>query len=220
MAGRVVRARLGDRAHYQPIRSRLCDSSRIEDVVAALLELFPFRRLYIADLDALLGRPRQWFAIDAVRRVAPRLMLWLDAGLRTAAELSALGEHVTPVLASETLTAAAVEQLLAAFPSAVLSLDYRGDRPLGEPTFLERLQAWPADVIVMNLTQVGSGLGPDFRALPAVHRRAPQARVYVAGGIRDVPDLRRCCQAGAAGALVASVLHDGRIQRGDLERLR
>jgi phosphoribosylformimino-5-aminoimidazole carboxamide ribotide isomerase len=215
----VVHARFGDRAHYRPIRSRLCASARIEDVVAGLLDLFAFERLYIADLDALLGRQRQLAAIAAVRRMAPGLSLWIDAAIRDEQDLATVAEHGTPVLASETLAAADAEQLLAACPTAVLSIDTQGDRLLGEPALLERPQRWPAHVIAMNLARVGSDLGPDLEQIRRLRRLAPRSRVYAAGGVRDAADLRRCRETGAAGVLIASALHDGRIQRAELELL-
>jgi len=55
----------------------------------------------------------------------------IDAGVRDGQDLAAIAERGMPVLASETLTAAGVEQLLAACPTAVLSVDYRGDHLLG-----------------------------------------------------------------------------------------
>jgi len=216
MAGQVVHARLGDRAHYQPIRSRICKSARVEPVVRGLLALFGFRRLYAADLDALQGRPRQLAAIDAVRRVAPGVRLWIDAGIRAAADLPQVAERGTPVLASEALDAAAASELLAACPGAVLSIDYRGSRFIGDPAWLEASSRWPAEVIAMNLAHVGSDLGPDLKLVEALRRMAPQSRLYVGGGVRNADDLRRCRQAGAAGALVASALHDGRLGRSDL----
>jgi len=214
-----VHARFGDRAHYRPIRSRLCDSARVEEVVAVLLDLFAFRRLYVADLDALLGHRRQLAAIDAVRRMAPQLSLWIDSAIRDSEDLAAIAERGTPVLASETLTATDAERLLAACPTAVLSIDTLGDRLLGEPALLERLRHWPAHVIAMNLARVGSGRGPDLKQLSTLRRLAPRSRLYAAGGVRNALDLRRCRQAGAAGVLVASALHDGRIKRADLEAL-
>ncbi len=187
--------------------------------MAALLDRFAFRRLYIADLDALLGRQRQLAAIAAIRRMGPALSLWIDAAVRNEQDLAAISEHGTPVLASETLPAADVERLLAACPTAVLSIDTRGDRLLGEPALLERPQYWPPDVIAMTLARIGSDLGPDLEQIGALHRLAPRSRVYAAGGVRDARDLRRCREAGAAGALVASALHDGRITRPDLESI-
>jgi HisA/HisF family protein len=219
MGGLVVHAQFGDRAHYRPIRSRLCGSPRIEDVVSALLELFAFRHLYVADLDALLGRPQQLPALDAVRRIAPGLSLWIDAGIRTGSQLSAVGARGTPVLATETLAASEAEELLTHCPDAVLSVDYRGERALGDPAFLQQLKIPPARIIAMNLARVGSGQGPDLTSIDALRRLAPTSRFYAAGGVRNAVDLQRCRQAGVAGVLVASALHDGRIGRADLELL-
>jgi HisA/HisF family protein len=220
MGGLVVHARLGDRANYRPIRSRLCDSPRIEDIVSALLDLFAFRRLYVADLDALLGGPSQLSAIDTVRRIAPALHLWIDAGIRDEPDLAAIAARGTPVLGSETLAAADADRLFKACPAAVLSLDYQGERFLGEPALLERPQRWPADLIAMNLARVGSDLGPDLHRLETLRRLAPRSRVYVAGGVQSAAQLRLCRGAGAAGALVASALHDGRITRAELEGVK
>ncbi len=216
MGGLVVHARLGDRAHYRPIHSQLSASARIEDIVPALLGLHRFQRMYIADVDALLGRPRQLTTIDAVRKIAPGLTLWIDAGIRDGHDLAAVAERGTPVLASETLTAHAADQLFAACAHAVLSVDYRGQRLLGEPALLERLTRWPPDVIAMDLARVGSGRGPDLSHIAALRRLAPRARLYAAGGVRNALDLQRCREAGAAGVLVASALHDGRIKASDL----
>ena len=158
-------------------------------------------------------------SIDAVRRLAPGLPLWIDAGIRDRQDLRCIAELGTPVLASETLTADVAEPLLAEAPGAVLSIDYRGDQFLGEPALLERPQRWPARVIAMNLARVGSRLGPDLDRVEALRRLSPRSRVYVAGGVRGAPDLHACRSAGAAGVLVASALHDGRIQRADLMQL-
>jgi phosphoribosylformimino-5-aminoimidazole carboxamide ribotide isomerase len=106
MGGQVVHARRGDRAHYRPIRSSLCRSARIEDVVCGLLALHRFRHLYVADLDALLGGAPQLAAIDRARRAAGALELWIDAGIRRREDLAPIESRGTPVLASETLTGA------------------------------------------------------------------------------------------------------------------
>jgi phosphoribosylformimino-5-aminoimidazole carboxamide ribotide isomerase len=153
-----------------------------------------------------------------VRQAAPGLPLWIDAGIRDGQDLPEIAERGTPVLATETLSAAAAERLLAACPSAVLSLDFRGERLLGEPALLQRLQRWPAHVIAMNLARVGSALGPDLEQIAVLRRLAPRSRWYAAGGVRNGQDLRGCREAGAAGVLVASALHDGCITRADVER--
>jgi len=64
-------------------------------------------------------------------------------------------------------------------------------------------------VIVMTLSRVGAGTGPDLAAIGAVARRRPGLRVYAAGGVRDPGDVAELQRIGAAGALVASAIHDG-----------
>ena len=39
----------------------------------------------------------------------------------------------------------------------------------------------------------------------------PGVSIYAGGGVRDDPDLRALEAAGAAGALVATALHEGRV---------
>ena len=63
----------------------------------------------------------------------------------------------------------------------------------------------------MTLGRVGSGAGPDLDRLAAIRARAGARRLYAAGGVRDKADLAALKDAGAAGVLVASALHDGKI---------
>jgi phosphoribosylformimino-5-aminoimidazole carboxamide ribotide isomerase len=61
------------------------------------------------------------------------------------------------------------------------------------------------------LERVGSGSGVDFGRLADLKRRAPQRSVYAAGGVKGEDDLARLQTAGAAGVLLASALHDGKL---------
>jgi phosphoribosylformimino-5-aminoimidazole carboxamide ribotide isomerase len=47
----------------------------------------------------------------------------------------------------------------------------------------------------------------------------PKRRVYAAGGVRDMDDVRALRDAGASGVLVATALHEGKIKAGDLEEI-
>ena len=51
--GIVVHARGGERANYQPLKSLLTQSVKLEQVIDDLLAWYPFKQLYIADLDAI-----------------------------------------------------------------------------------------------------------------------------------------------------------------------
>jgi uncharacterized protein related to proFAR isomerase len=144
--------------------------------------------------------------------------LWLDAGVGAAASMRAqIGDDATRVVTifgSESLRSRGdFEACFAADPHAALSLDRRDGQPLDAAGCWELPALWPARVIVMTLERVGADAGPDLDTLRSVQARAPKAALMGAGGIRNAADLARAQEAGAAGWLVASALHDGRLPR-------
>lgn len=218
--GEVVRAARGDRASYRPIVSPLCRSHAPLTVARILCAHCDSDQLYVADLDALQGGAAQLAVLAALLDDQPRLRLWVDAGLsdgegaRTL--LAALGtraDRVVPVFGSESIASA--EALAGCFapgdPDAVLSLDRLRGRRLDASGAWDTPTCWPRRVIVMTLERVGADTGPDLETLAEVRARSPSTALIGAGGIRDAEDLERAAAAGAAGWLVASALHDGRI---------
>ncbi len=217
MDGQVVRAFGGRRDEYRPLESALCDSSRPEAVVEGLLALYPFRRIYIADLDAILGRGNHGSVVEGLQRLHPDLEFWVDGGFSDAAAAEAwhAAGRGRPVLGTESL---AVLPERDAWPAqGVLSLDFRGDDFLGSATLLQYPERWPAEVIVMTLARVGMDAGPDLARLTQLQRLNTACRMYAAGGVRQIDDLAALARAGAAGVLLASALHDGRLSRPELD---
>ena len=215
--GIVVHARRGDRDNYRALLTPFATCPEPLAVVDGLLGFRDFTHLYIADLDAIAGRPAHRAVVHDIARRYPHLTVWLDAGLSAPRQLAELPKlpNIDFVLGSESIpTLAAYAALCAALPSArrVLSLD-RGPRGqvLGSDALFESAALWPARVIHMTLARVGSGGGPDFDGLAALRSRAPHCAVYAAGGVRDEADLHALAAHGMAGALVATALHDGRI---------
>lgn len=222
MGGAVVHARAGERDRYRPLVSRLAPSSEPLDVVRGLLALHPFRSLYIADLDAIRKQGAHVATVRQVRDEVPNLSLWIDAGF--AADCTCrkflkggLG-HL--VLGSESQLDAELLECLADEPRLILSLDFKGDVPLGPAAIFDRTELWPERVIVMTLAAVGGSGGPDLGRLREILARAGRRRVYAAGGVRSREDLDALAALGCAGVLVASALHDGRITAADLAGLR
>ncbi|WP_247878339.1 HisA/HisF-related TIM barrel protein [Azospirillum sp. TSO22-1] len=224
LGGTVVHARQGDRSRYQPLQSSLCAGSAPEDVVEGLLRLHPFRSLYVADLDAIrrTGDHRAVTARLAAR--FPQLILWVDAGVNGPREAVAVLEHGARVVVAGTESLASAADLVAiraAVPTGALalSLDWLGDRFLGPPELEHGADAWPERVIVMTLARVGSAAGPDVERLSAVQARADGRSVYAAGGVRGAEDLEALARMGVAGVLLASALHDGRLEKSVIGRL-
>ncbi len=219
--GEVVHARRGERAAYQAIESRLCEGAQPLTVVRALLDLHPFRTLYLADLDAIQGAGDHSSIVAQIRDAFPELELWVDSGISGR---EALSDWITaqlgrPVIGSESLRdQATLRDVLAQLQAApgesthwVLSLDFRGHDFLGPTDLLEDTGLWPRRVLAMNLARVGSQLGPDLELIRRLTRLAPGREIFAAGGVRDASDLEAAAAAGAAGALIATALHDGRI---------
>ncbi len=218
--GRVVRAQRGERHLYTPIKTPLSPTSRPADVVAGFLTLHEFRAIYVADLDAIEGTGSNSACIAGLEATFPDLSFWVDAGTGTGAEAFAwLAAHRGDlVLGSESLRDADFVARLPTWPRSILSLDFRGEQFDGPECLAEDETLWPARLIVMTLARVGSHAGPDLDRLRKIRAKAADRhRVYAAGGVRGLEDLRLLEQAGIAGVLVASALHDGQISAKHLE---
>ena len=189
-------------------------------MVQALLELYPFKTLYIADLDAISGHGDHQSVIFALRTRYPQLEIWLDPGIKQPEQLALWnGLELNLIIGSEGLVSRRQYELLveALEPRrTLLSLDFKREGYIGAVEVLGNAALWPQRLIAMTLQHVGSGQGPDLKLLQELILRAGHGRVYAAGGIRDRRDLEQLKQIGVAGALIASALHDGQITAPDL----
>jgi uncharacterized protein related to proFAR isomerase len=223
LAGRAVHARAGRRDSYEPVRGG--------DAVALArwyMRDVGLTELYAADLDAILGRPRQDSLVASIAALgAP---LWLDAGAasvgdaRHALELAA----AVAVIGLETLPSyGALAQICASVGGdrVAFSLDLRDGQPIvtsgvvdesapNEPAHVVAGRAADAGVgalIVIDLARVGTGTGLDLALVARVRDAVPGLTLLAGGGIRGPEDLARLADAGCDGALVATALQDGRL---------
>ncbi|MBW9272432.1 MAG: nickel transporter [Candidatus Thiodiazotropha sp. (ex. Lucinisca nassula)] len=216
MHNRVVVANSGKRHAYAAADTPLCRSSRPQEVLSALLDLYPFDTLYIADLDAICGSGSNLELIYALHLKYPEINLWVDNGLT---DLGRLCGFARPVIGTESIVSCEqLAHLVASLPSPVLSLDYHGDHFKGPAGLDRHVDYWPEDVIVMSLTRVGTSTGPDTTRLQQFLNLQPRLRLYAAGGIRDQQDLQQLRSIGAAGVLLSTALHQGAIDHGVIDR--
>jgi phosphoribosylformimino-5-aminoimidazole carboxamide ribotide isomerase len=219
MHGQVVHARFGLRQHYQPIQSLLCDSSEPIAVISTLLELYPFDRLYIADLAAIQGESDHFQAVKAIKDTFPQLEIWLDSGIASVNDLQALKDlTVSHVIGSENIksTDAIVELKKVLNRELILSLDFNAQGFLGPAELLETSQYWPQQIIAMTLYKVGSHAGADIALLKALIDTNPTHNVYAAGGVRNLEDLKKISEIGITGALIASALHNKQLSGAEI----
>jgi HisA/HisF family protein len=207
MGGEAVRAVAGRRADYRPLKTPLAASSDPCAVAEGFLRLYPFKTIYLADLDAILERGGNDDALARLVAAFPRIEFWLDRGGRAPPAAA----NFVRVIGSESLTPDLPAPDFSQERDAILSLDFDAAGFRG-PAELEKQPAlWPKRVIAMTLARIGAGAGPDFERLALIKARAGRREVYAAGGLRGAEDLARLAGLGLAGALVATALHEGRI---------
>ena len=185
-------------------------------MVSALLGLYPFKKLYIADLDAIRDTGNNNALIRQLHHKYPELHIWVDRGIRNTADLLEFYRWDTghAVIGSETLCNPEIfgeAQKLIIRPAPILSLDYQDDRFLGPPALQSNPALWPKRVISMTLTRVGTDQGPDLKRLEHLRAVSPATKLFAAGGIRGKDDLKILDSLGLKGALLASALHNGAI---------
>ena len=227
----VVHAKRGQRQHYQPIKSLLTTSSAPLHIVTALLELYPFQTLYIADLDAICGTGNNDSAIEAISQVYPNLTIWLDCGIgQMNACALYIGGNIRPVVGSENIQNLQDYRAIsyACQSKHVLSLDYctGHDLNIGATGIAELHESaifWPDDTICMTLNAVGSNQGVDIERLNMLikmnNARKSWSRLYAAGGVRNLADLQALAEMGVTGALIATALHNKQLSADDIAAL-
>ena len=231
----VVHAKRGQRQHYQPIQSLLTASSAPLEIVTAILELYPFQTLYIADLDAICGTGNNGSTIEAISQVYPNLTIWLDCGIgQMNARALHIGGNIRPVVGSENIQTLQDYRAIsyACQSKHVLSLDYSTAHDLnhdlnigamGIAELYESARFWPDDTICMTLNAVGINQGVDIERLNMLikmnNARKSQSRLYAAGGVRNLADLQVLTEIGVTGALVATALHNKQLSADDIEGL-
>jgi len=224
----AVHAVRGRRDEYHPMRSVLSESAKPLDIARAFRK-FGFEELYVADLDAILGKSSN---VGLLRRIKAEtdLSIMVDAGvsdLRSAERLFKSGISEV-ILGSETLRRLDfVGDAITRFGEdrVIASLDLIRGRvvarsesinsmnPLMFATMLEEMGV--RKIIVLDLQNVGSREGVELQVPKQILRKL-ELKVITGGGVRHIRDLKKLKEIGVSGALVATVLHTGILSQTEL----
>lgn len=229
--GRIVHAVAGRRHRYAPIRSSLTDSSAPLAVARALRSSLGLRRLYVADLDALVrGAEPDWTTIELLATDAFDLLI--DAAVRDVARarrLESAGASEIVVALESLGSPSDLDEVLAKVgpERTVFSLDLQGGRPVGGPPAWQSLsppeivdevvRIGACRILLLDLAAVGTGAGWPLECLAReALANHPGLELLSGGGVRGPRDLEALSRCGVRGALVATALHDGSLGRRDL----
>lgn len=226
----VVHAVRGKRKEYQPLESVLsCSADPIE--VASTFKAVGFKKLYVADLDNIMGEGR---CFPVIKRIAEctELKVMVDAGIadaRKALEAFQLGASEIVVGTETLLSLDFVEEAVGLFGSerVIVSLDLLNGKVLskseetksmGAVALVGKFQEMGATrIIVLDLARVGAGEGVDLPLLKQILGHS-SVQVFVGGGVRNIQDLEDLKAFGVHGALLATALHSGRITVEELQK--
>ncbi len=228
--GVTVHAVRGRRKEYQPLKSILCNSSDPLTVVSAF-KACGFKKLYAADLNAILGRGENSAIFGEIaEKTAMELMV--DAGVDDLKKARRLLQNKVAkiVIGTETLpNLRFVQEAIECFGSerVVVSLDLMKGKvlckseqaklmsPLVLARELENMGA--TEMIILDLARVGSSKGVDYELLKKI-MRSLKIKVLVGGGVRDIKDLLELQNIGLDGVLLATALHSGKISVEELRK--
>jgi phosphoribosylformimino-5-aminoimidazole carboxamide ribotide isomerase len=220
--GHLVHACAGQRQRYLPLHSPLVGSTLLE-TAQRLCRAAGSQRVYVADLDALLGESTNAAITELLGQLHVDEIL-LDRG---RALDPTLPQHVRPILPLEANWSAQEHaQWLTVLQQRrpIFSLDlYRGQMLNGH-------QAWsimePCDIpsllrqaygvgyrsfLVLDLAYVGmaQGVSALTPVVSSIRQLWPEVEIIAGGGIRDEYDCHILLNAGADALLVATALHKG-----------
>jgi phosphoribosylformimino-5-aminoimidazole carboxamide ribotide isomerase len=227
--GIAVHGIRGERKQYQPLKSLLCASSDPLDIASAFNSQ-GFTSIYLADLDAILGKPANF---DIYRQIMSQtgLDLMVDAGIADIARakevLAAKASKI--VIGSETLSNLDfVAHAVRAFGEdrVVVSIDQKDSKILSASediasidaiSFAQKLSSIGVrQIILLDLDRVGTEHGINWAILKTILEKI-EVEVLVGGGIRSLQELEDLRKLGVSGALVATVLHNGKLTVDELK---
>jgi len=227
--GIAVHGIRGERKRYQPLKSLLCTSADPMNIASAF-ESLGFSSLYLADLDAILGKSAN-FNIYRQIMTKTRLDLMVDAGIADLAQAEKVLETGVSkiVIGSETLNSLDfVSQAVSTFGEdrVVVSIDQKAGKVLSASEAIALMDAVSVaqklaslsvrQLILLDLDRVGTEHGINRTVLRNI-LETTGVEVLVGGGIRSLQELEELRTLGISGALVATVLHNGKLAVDELK---
>lgn len=228
----VVHAVKGNRGDYKPLKSKLCSSTE-PTVVAGVFKDLGFKKLYVADLDAILGKGDNTGVLkDIVEQTG--LHLIVDAGITETKKAQLLFQNkVTQVIiGTETLQDLNfVREAVSFFGNerVVVSLDLMKNKVLCKAELTKPMDVFEvalsmqkmgvSQIILLDLTRVGSNEGVDTAFLKKF-KNTVAVDLLVGGGVRNIKEVVLLRDMNIAGVLVATALHSGQLSVDELKQTK
>jgi len=228
--GVAVHGIRGERKQYQLLKSVICKSADQPLDIASAFKSLGFSGLYLADLDAILGNSANYNIYGKI--VAQTgLDLMVDAGITNITKADEVLAADVPkiVVGSETLTNLDfLGQAIKVFGEnkIVVSIDLKHGKVLSASEVIAQMdavsfaqelgQVGVKQIILLDLDRVGTEHGINFPLLQTLIEKTG-VEVLVGGGIRTLKELEELRELGLSGALIATILHNGKLDVNELK---
>ncbi|MBN2417897.1 MAG: hypothetical protein JXL81_00800 [Deltaproteobacteria bacterium] len=232
LEGRVVHGVRGKREKYRPVESLLVPGSDPVEVAGALIKETGCSEIYIADLDAILGKGDNSKIITGIFEKYG-VSLWVDAAAFDAPSVVSMKRSGAKAVILGTETFSDLNEfcrITERFPieELIISIDISGGKVISRADRLKGVDPIDAmdilsetgvrQFILLTLDMVGSGEGPDIELIKRTRKKYPEYILIAGGGVRLPIHLEQLNTAGADGVLVATSLHYGWITGEDINK--
>ena len=209
----VVKAFLGERKKYMPIKSKLINSSVLEKVISVLLKEYNFKKIYIADLNAIMGNKNNFYIINKVIKKFPKIDFWIDYGVRTFSDFKKFDNSLfKTIIGSETIKNIKELNKIKKYKKneIILSLDFKNNLFLGTADLIKNKKLWPKKIIFMSIDAIGSKNMPKLIKLKRLGLNLKKD-FYLAGGVSNNEDIKHLKNNGIKGAILSTAIHEKNI---------
>lgn len=229
--GAVVRAEAGKREKYEKVSSRILAEGRAEPIeaAAAFYDKLGIRKLYIADLDAIMEKGNNIAEIKRIKEKYNDLKIMLDAGFNeNNSPVNYLEEFLDyAIIATESLdNKDFLKSLKGLTDQIIISID------LKKGELIHQIKSWDnkeiyeiiAEIksygfnkfIILDLSSVGTAAGiADY--IKKLKNSFPKLDFITGGGIKDYRDVKELKKEGFAGVLIASAFHNGSLGKKEVD---
>lgn len=221
----VVRAVAGKRNEYKEVESRILaktEKSPLE-VASAFYKKLGIRKIYIADLDAILAKGNNLEDIKEIKKQYPDLEIILDAAFaENNSPIPYLKEFLDyAVIATETIESLSFLKDLTEFNSRIIiSVDLKSGN------LIHNIQEWQdknleevinemtdfgiENFIILDLANVGTAAGIS-KYIKELKLKFPELNFITGGGVKDYRDIKELKRMDFSGVLIASAFHNGSL---------
>ncbi len=213
--GEAVSGKSGMRETYKPLKTVFHDSSDPVAITQALKDE-GYKRIYIADLDAINGSGSNLQIAGEINNILP---VMLDSGVNSFKEIEKILDTVNKVIiATETIKS--LDDLDIIFSQSlkqdlIMSVDVKDGHILGKYIksdfngVLRKIQKIkPLEVILLDISRVGTVKGFDHALIDSFN--GIESELILGGGI-TAEDIKELNVLGVQNFLVGTALHKGII---------